>query len=74
MNHQAVIDAAHRLVDTNPNWTLVSLIATLDGLHGRAVYERVWRDLAGTVPSYRDEQAVVQALIWHHLYGDRVTS
>ena len=71
MNTEAVVAAAKALVAANPNWTLPSLIATLEGLRGRGVYETMWNHLAGVVPSYREEQAVVQALVYFHFYGDQ---
>jgi hypothetical protein len=71
VNTAAVVAAAKALVAANPNWTLPSLIATLEGLRGRGVYETMWTHLAGVVPSYREEQAVVQALVYFHLCGDQ---
>jgi hypothetical protein len=71
VNVEAVVAAAKALVAANPNWTLPSLIATLEGLRGRGFYENLWTHLAGVVPSYREEQAVVQALVYFHLYGDQ---
>ena len=63
MNTEAVVVAAKALVAANPNWTLPLLIATLEGLRGRGVYETMWTHLVGVVPTYREEQAVVQALV-----------
>lgn len=74
MNTEGVVAAAKALVVSNPNWTLPSLIATLEGLRGRGVYETMWTHLAGVVPTYREEQAVVQALVYSHLYGDQAAS
>jgi hypothetical protein len=71
VNTEAVVAAAKALVAANPNWTLPSLIATLEGLRGPGVYETMWTHLAGVVPTYREEQAVVQALVYFHLYGDQ---
>jgi hypothetical protein len=73
VNTDAVVAAAKALVAANPNWTHPSLIATLEGLRGPGVYETMWTHLSGGVPTYREEQAVVQALVYFHLYGDRVT-
>jgi hypothetical protein len=70
VNTDAVVAAAKALVVSNPNWTPPWLISTLGGLRGRAIYETMWTHLAGVVPTYREEQAVVQALVHFHLYGD----